>query len=124
MSINLTRKEVLDLMSELNDNHWLQNRLLTELNNINQDNTRSVNSYVSDIDITVSTRSQQNIRGCHWEFYGNYCNRPTTGDSLFCEHHSNKRCFCGDLAGHGCPVELQFVCGSPLCGNHRTCKSH
>lgn len=67
-------------------------------------------------------------RQCKWTFYGHQCTKTSTKE--FCDEHSGKTCShrdseggiaCGKPADHGCPTELQFVCGFPLCHEHSSC---
>jgi len=41
-----------------------------------------------------------------------------------CPYHSTMTCFCGKPSTHGCSMTGQFVCGHPLCDDHRQCSSH
>lgn len=60
---------------------------------------------------------------CTWELYGQKCNEESVMSVMYnkktyhlCESHSKERCTkCHKQAVHGCPMELQFVCGEPLC---------
>lgn len=66
-------------------------------------------------------------RQCKWTFYGHQCTKTSTKE--FCDEHTGKICShrdsdgvaCGKPADHGCPTELQFVCGFPLCHEHSSC---
>lgn len=67
-------------------------------------------------------------RQCKWVFYGHQC--TTTSKNEFCDEHNGKTCShrdsdggaaCGKPADHGCPTELQFVCGFPCCAEHSNC---
>lgn len=63
--------------------------------------------------------------GCAWETYGYLCPVDAIPGTDFCEGHGNKVCRnCAEPATHGCPRELQFVCGAPLCDNCRSCNGH
>lgn len=65
-------------------------------------------------------RDQADVTGCYWECYGVYCDKDTAAGDRFCTKHKDQKCrMCGEPADHGCPAELQFVCGEPLCRNHQ-----
>lgn len=65
---------------------------------------------------------------CKWQTYGFRCRE--TSKNEFCDEHNGKTCShrdsdggvaCGKPADHGCPTELQFVCGFPCCAEHSNC---
>lgn len=67
-------------------------------------------------------------RQCKWQTYGFRCRE--TSKNEFCDEHNGKTCShrdadggaaCGKPADHGCPTELQFVCGFPCCAEHSSC---
>lgn len=65
-------------------------------------------------------RKREDVTGCYWECYGIYCDETTENNAMFCKTHANQKCrMCGKPADHGCPAELQFVCGEPLCPDHK-----
>jgi hypothetical protein len=81
----------------------------------------SVNDWKNkqDIDLKFMVRERNEVTGCPWEHYGMYCNRPTENGKTYCPVHDGKKCSqCDRQSTHGCPVELQFVCGEPLCEQH------
>lgn len=44
------------------------------------------------------------------------CGGDTEHGNAYCPKHRDEQCAsCGAQATHGCNMELQFVCGSPLC---------
>lgn len=67
---------------------------------------------------------------CKWQTYGYQCRETSRNE--FCDEHIKEMCFhkdedgnvCGKKADHGCPTELQFVCGSPCCAAHSNCGRH
>lgn len=67
---------------------------------------------------------------CKWQTYGYRCRETSTNE--FCDEHLNQKCShkdsegaaCGNKADHGCPTELQFVCGAPCCSGHSNCGNH
>lgn len=127
MTIALTRDKVLTLMRELPTNHWFQTELMEELiqlNNATETTTVTrIHEPVHEENIiypggTVDTGE------CVWETYGFVCRKNTVDGTKFCTDHAHKKCFCGAPATHGCNVELQFVCGGPLCEAHRMCNTH
>lgn len=67
---------------------------------------------------------------CKWETYGYQCRE--TSKNEFCDEHRNVKCthlnehgiLCFNMANHGCPTELQFVCGAPVCAEHSNCGRH
>lgn len=112
ITINFTRNEVLDLMKELPVNHWMQERLLDFL---------AVNIPQAHINQTVTAHT------CEWQCYGIACGSEedvvkVASGKFFCGQHTGLLCRkCGSPADHGCPEELQFVCGAPLCKNCNKC---
>ncbi len=115
MTIDLTRNEVLDLMKELPVDHWLQVRLLDNLN------------VGAGQKIQTVAPSFETAHNCEWMFYGMKCDNTediiqVERGRFFCGKHTGLICRkCGNPADHGCPEELQFVCGAPLCKNCTTC---
>lgn len=50
--------------------------------------------------------------------YGGKCTSTIKDGTPFCNGHLGKLCTgCGQQATNDCTVELQFVCGYPLCNN-------
>jgi hypothetical protein len=70
------------------------------------------------------------LKQCKWQTYGYQCRTKSKND--FCDEHINETCVhkdadgvrCGHKADHGCPTELQFVCGAPCCAEHSSCGNH
>lgn len=131
MSFNLTRNEVLNLMQVLPAEHWFQTQLLDSLTEVKPViKTAPVVAPVPKVatfereEVHKSERTEANSVGkCVWECYGWVCNLATANGQL-CDKHADKKCFCGAQATHGCNMELQFVCGGPLCAEHRSCARH
>lgn len=135
MAIQVTRSEVLSLMNSLRADHFLQDRLAEEmirLNHTSSNDTNRFNLAATDTEpapIFVRIEAETHVE-CKYSFYGHPCREVAAND--FCEEHLGIECSYRDEVGsicrkqidHGCPVELQFVCGSPLCPDHRTCKTH
>lgn len=122
-AIDFTRDEILDLMKELPVNHWLQNRLLDGLTVDRLKRPAYIARTVPDVVNPVAETGKR----CEWVFYGLQCEtvknvtKNVTG-KFFCTEHTGLVCQkCGDPADHGCPEELQFVCGAPLCKHCRIC---
>jgi hypothetical protein len=73
----------------------------------------------------IATKKQ-----CKWQTYGYQCRK--TSKNEFCDEHMKEMCahrdeagvVCGNKADHGCPTELQFVCGAPCCAAHSNCGNH
>lgn len=69
-------------------------------------------------------------RQCKWETYGYQCREMSPNE--FCIEHDKVKCshlgehgtLCFNMANHGCPTELQFVCGAPICAEHSNCGNH
>lgn len=69
-------------------------------------------------------------RQCKWETYGYQCAEMSPNE--FCIEHDKVKCShldehgtrCFNMANHGCPTELQFVCGAPCCSTHQSCGNH
>ena len=62
---------------------------------------------------------------CIWECYGHKCGKEFVNKDNLCEQHSSAKCWCGKQAYHGCNMELQFICGRPLCEEHKGyCPKH
>lgn len=150
--IDMTRKEIIDLMNFLPEDHWMNERLADALHKIHSD---SNNSFMANAAVIVKPKSIADYKKnnntkkpsttvdkdsaktdlekivqyaekyykvdkghCVWELYGYYCNKKVSADSpiQLCEDHIENVCTkCGKQAIHGCPIELQFVCGEPLC---------
>lgn len=73
-----------------------------------------------DIDMKYSVNKISKVTGCKWETYGNYCNRENIVGAEYCAKHNGETCrYCNNQTTHGCPEEMQFVCGEYLCDNHR-----
>lgn len=140
MGFTLTRNEVLDLMQELPAEHWLQVKLLAALTDATvktpvaakpapakkaiEKTLPVAEDFEINNQVHVSTRTPANSAGkCRWECYGWVCNK-TAVEREMCAEHVKKTCYCGAPATHGCNVELQFVCGGPLCDKHRACARH
>lgn len=53
------------------------------------------------------------------EAWRGQCGEPAVGDGNFCQKHAGLKCAsCGNPAIRSCDhTGIQFVCGSPLCGN-------
>jgi hypothetical protein len=70
------------------------------------------------------------LKQCKWQTYGHQCRNESKNE--FCDDHINEICShrdaagvrCGHKADHGCPTELQFVCGAPCCSEHSNCGNH
>lgn len=70
------------------------------------------------------------LKQCKWQTYGYQC--ANKSDKEFCADHIDEMCAhrdeegvkCGKKADHGCPTELQFVCGAPCCAEHSNCGNH
>lgn len=136
MKIEMSRKEILELMQELSEDHWMNERLTNALAEIN---FRANNNFMENTAVLVKPKvkvekpfpkvkedksilhSINHVYGrCSWETYGYYCNKKVPDNHIFelCDEHIDERCSkCGKQAVHGCPVELQFVCGEPLCND-------
>lgn len=98
--------------------------------------------YHSDYDgsmgqLTEAQLDEQNEAGgiaplkqCKWQTYGYQCR--TKSKNEFCDEHRDQKCshlgehgtLCFNMADHGCPTELQFVCGAPCCAEHSNCGNH
>ena len=62
---------------------------------------------------------------CKYSCYGVPCKTPFVNEEGFCETHAGEQCWCGKQAVEGCSMELQFVCGRPLCEEHADrCPAH
>lgn len=140
MAINLTSEQILDLMREFGVKHWFYKDLLTELNTLAIESP-SVEAYSvkafekTTSDFRVEAENQlpapaaiavNNTNQCLYEMYGNRCTEAQAKDG-FCVKHMETVCSepdCDNQMTHGCPTELQFVCGAPLCGEHGSCLSH
>lgn len=125
MVINLTRNEVLNLMQELPVNYWFQPVLLQELATQQETPLGGRTRPVRAVEPLVAPVIAQEPTGaCEWECYGLTCGKNTY-DNRYCADHTDKVCsVCQNPATHGCNVELQFVCGGPLCPAHTRCKGH
>lgn len=139
MAINLTSEQILDLMRELGSSHWLYGDLLAELN------TLAVQPPVEPYSIEAFEKSASDFRAevveplkssdtivanksktCLYEVYGHQCVAVQAKDG-FCLEHMETVCRepgCENQMTHGCPTEMQFVCGAPLCNEHRSCSDH
>lgn len=133
MTVIFNRDEVLNLMQELPVNHWLQDRLLQELVQFNTEvnvpvveNAPKVEAVTRGENETVVLFHNKTVAPgkCGWECYGVLCREDALEDNQFCNYHYNAVCWCGNKATHGCDVELQFVCGGPLCNEHKACARH
>ncbi|MCK5558337.1 MAG: hypothetical protein KAJ01_08165 [Candidatus Hydrogenedentes bacterium] len=47
------------------------------------------------------------------------CELDGTGDPPLCEDHRKGKCWCGAQAVRDCAVASSFVCGAPLCADHK-----
>lgn len=117
--LHLNREEILNLMVELPETHWLQNKLWAELTTLQNPAPQTPTYTPTPTTVPPVTG---NIVNCLWEDYGYRCNALGTVNG-YCRYHTTKTCaICGKKATHGCPVELQFICGTPLCADHRQCQ--
>jgi hypothetical protein len=126
MTIMFTRDKVLTLMAELPVNHWLQEDLMKELIQFNTDVELPTvpQRIVEQVQNVIYPGIEAKEGECAWECYGFVCKKDVVDATHFCADHVAKNCFCGRPATHGCNVELQFVCGGPLCNEHRCCAGH
>lgn len=138
MAIELTRNQVLDLMKDLEPSHWLQKSLLVELNNLSSNSAvKASESFcspkvlgrfdelASEMSIeTAIEASDIDQTQCKWQTYGYRCTNSSNAD--FCEEHRLvcREAGCDNMADHGCPCEMQFVCGAALCSSHSSCSDH
>lgn len=141
--VDLTRNEIVELLKEFPESHWMTPRLVDALV---ESTNRSNESFLKNSAVLIKPKSKNNDEHmlsnsekqktnldviadnaeksnkidknhCAWELYGHYCNKKVNDDSIqLCPEHIVKKCEkCGRQAVHGCPEELQFVCGEPLC---------
>lgn len=134
MAIELTRNQVLDLMKDLEPGHWLQELLLVELADFATTSlTKKVKPlYSSKISETLDKLASEapvnapkdELQQCNWQTYGHRCTTESHED--FCKEHRRvcRESGCNNMADHGCPCELQFVCGAALCSTHTSCSDH
>lgn len=128
MAIELTRTQVLELMKDLNVDHWFQKNLLDELNRISTpavvaSATPHRSLAVTKIRKAADEHFDEPVQ-CSWQTYGYQCTNRSS--ESFCEDHRLvcRELGCNNMANHGCPCELQFVCGAALCANHSSCSDH
>lgn len=127
MAIELTRTQVLELMKDLNVDHWFQKNLLDELNAISSTATapaRIAKATAVEQSVKITDDSVGGLVQCDWQTYGYRCvNRSFES---FCEDHRLvcRESGCNNMANHGCPCEMQFVCGAALCAQHTSCSDH
>lgn len=144
MKIEMNRKEILELMQELSEEHWMNERLTNALAEIN---SRANNDFMENTAVLVKPKNSKtkfvdheyvkesitafervveyaeksgriDTGHCAWETYASYCNKTVKEGSRFqlCDEHIREKCSkCGSKAFLSCPIELQFVCGEPLC---------
>jgi hypothetical protein len=142
MAINLNRNEVLSLMKELDPEHWIQGRLLIEIVLMDRANepveVAKISSNLSEpikiqktsTEAISETDAPKELKQCKHSTYGYRCRKESENE--YCEDHLNKLCttpdalgnVCGKQSDHGCPEELQFVCGTPCCPEHSRCGRH
>ena len=68
-------------------------------------------------------KPDRETEGCGYLFDGGWTpNR--CGASVPCAKHSDERCWCGASAVAGCPDAGGFICGMPVCAEHRACRRH
>lgn len=93
------------LKTALPKRHALQSRLTVEVE-------RVVAAERQAREIERETKCQYDIP------WAGHCGRPAVGG--YCEVHAGKTCNkCDKQATHGCGYTGQFVCGTPLCDNHK-----
>lgn len=129
IKIEMNRNEALTLLQELPANHWLESRVLKVL--VESADSVKATSIVEENrkPLAVKTADKSDNR-CIYTFYGNRCEGFT--DGFLCQEHAEESCSyrdefgsrCGSQINHGCPEELQFVCGAPLCASHNKCRKH
>ena len=129
MTINLTQKQILNLMQELPEEHWFQPILLEDLNEkvgvvVKQPEVKPANTFEfpPPYKYLGGKKPPKGANECQWGTYGCYCGAETEPSKEFCNYHTKTCTVCGDEAVKGCPMEYQFVCGAPICAKHEHCK--
>lgn len=144
INVKLTRVQLLGLMKELPENHWMQIRLMEALMkndakvNHLELGDKEIDEPVQDVDTRLTAKDVSVHRGYAPEYYNkdyvkdettrcNFdkswvgrCNKPSIQGAKQCLEHYNVKCsMCDAISTNDCGETFQFVCGAALCENHK-----
>lgn len=145
INVPLTRNQVLELMKDLTEEHWMQILLMEALmkNDFKIQHTKD-----SSEEITVAKPVTQDNRltaedvpvhqayqpeFCDKEYaqdekvlcdfvrsWSGLCKKPSIVGANQCLEHFNVKCSnCDSIATNDCGETFQFVCGAALCETHK-----
>lgn len=146
INVRLTRSQILGLMKELPESHWMQVRLIEALAKheatvqhkefVQDEEALSVDEILNPKKLTAEDvllhgyydtqfRNQDYEKDettlCDFDrSWVGRCNKPAIMGAKQCLNHYNIQCsMCNSVATNDCGETFQFVCGAPLCDTHR-----